>query len=613
MSTSAEPLNLFPAASQADWRGLVDKVLKGAPFEKLVGKTYDGLPISPLYPRALDAAQRALRATPGAWDICTRIDHTDVGQANTQALEDLENGASGLSFVFAAAPDAHGFGIKDTSATGIARLMSGIHFETGIAVSISAGDQAGLVAGHVFNALHDGAIDPASVRINFGLDPIGAMASSGMIITQWAQSLASSATDLVAKGFSHPLIVADTRVVHAAGGSEAQELAFTLGAGIAYLRAMEAAGLSLDRARALISFRLASDADEFLNIAKFRALRRLWARIEDACGLAPHPLRLEAETAWRMLTRRDPWVNLLRGTMATFSAALGGADAITVLPYTQALGLPDPFARRIARNTQLVLMEEANLHKVADPAAGAGGFEALTHDLCEKAWALFQVQESAGGLVAALQTGTMQAEIAKVRAERQRNIARRRDPLTGISEFANLKEAPVSVLEPLDAAKADGAAPSATMDFTPLVPMRLASSFEALRDRAETKSPAPKVFLANLGPISAFAARASFARNLYEAGGIAAPGNDGFESTADVVSAFNASGASIACICGSDATYAERAADVAMALRAAGAAQVSLAGRPGDLEEALKKAGVSAFFFAGGDALAMLEDAHRHL
>ena len=194
-------------------------------------------------------------------------------------------------------------------------------------------------------------------------------------------------------------------------------------------------GHGLDAARDALSFLLVADADEFLSVAKFRALRRLWARVEEACGLAPKPIRLHAETAWRMTTRRDPWVNLLRTTVAAFSAGIGGADAVTVLPFTTALGLPDAFARRLARNTQLILLEEANLWRVADPAAGAGGFEALTDALCEKAWALFQEIEREGGIVESLARGSLQARIAAVRAAREKAVATRKEPITGTSEF----------------------------------------------------------------------------------------------------------------------------------------------------------------------------------
>ena len=252
---------------------------------------------------------------------------------------------------------------------------------------------------------------------------------------------------LAAMGFKGPFAPADGRVIHDAGGSEVQELAFVLATGVAYLRALEGAGVALEDARGMVYARLSADADQFLTMAKFRALRLLWARIEQACGLAPKPIFIAADTAWRMLTQRDPYVNMLRATMATFSAGLGGANAITVLPHTLALGLPDPFARRVARNTQLVLLEESNLAKVSDPAAGSGGIEALTQQLCEAAWSLFQEIEKAGGVFAALEQNLIQRKVAATRAAREANIARRKEVLTGASEFPNLHEAHVAVLD----------------------------------------------------------------------------------------------------------------------------------------------------------------------
>ena len=254
----------------------------------------------------------------------------------------------------------------------------------------------------------------------------------------WAEivpAVTGAIKGLAAMGFKGPLAAADGRVIHDAGGSEVQELAFVLACGVAYLRAIEQAGIALEDAQGMVYARLSADADQFLTLAKFRALRLLWARVEQACGLTPKPLFIAADTAWRMLTQRDPYVNMLRATMATFSAGLGGANAITVLPHTLALGLPDPFARRAARNTQLVLLEESNLAKVSDPAAGSGGIETLTGQLCEAAWALFQEIEKAGGIFAALEQNLIQRKVAATRAAREANIAKRRDVLTGASEF----------------------------------------------------------------------------------------------------------------------------------------------------------------------------------
>jgi methylmalonyl-CoA mutase len=317
---------------------------------------------------------------------------------------------------------------------------------------------------------------------------------------------------------------------------------------------------------------------------------------------------LQAETAWRMLGRRDPWVNLLRNTMAVFSAVIGGADNVTVLPFTAALGLPDGFARRLARNTQTVLMEESNLWRVADPAAGAGGFEALTTALCEKAWQLFQAIEAEGGIVESLKAGALQERIAAVAASDERAVATRRAPLTGTSEFPHLAEAPVSVLRPAPAPLAP--APLA------LQSLRRAAPFERLRDVSDAylarHGQRPRAFLAPLGSLAEFSARAGFIRNLLEAGGIEPVGGETAIPFDHLADAFAKAGAPIACLCGPDALYASEGAAAVAALKAAGA-HVVLAGRPGECEAPLRDAGLAGALYAGCDAVAALTELHHVL
>jgi methylmalonyl-CoA mutase len=618
LMTTTDELRLaadFAPADYDDWRKLVDGVLKGAPFEKLVGKTADGLKIDPIYARAQGAVPLAGRLPAAPWQIMQRADHPDAKAANAQALHDLENGATGLTLVFAGANGACGFGLEP-SAEAVAQILDGIYLDAGIGIELQIGPQSRMAAIHVAEYVQRKGIDPAACDIRFGLDPLGAGAVWGSSPYSWAEivpAVTSAIKGLAALGFKGPMAAADGRVIHDAGGSEVQELAFALAAGVAYLRAIEAAGVSLEAAQGMVYARLSADADQFLTLAKFRALRLLWARIEQACGLTPKPLFVAADTAWRMLTQRDPYVNMLRATMAVFSAGLGGANAITVLPHTLALGLPDPFARRAARNTQLVLLEESNLAKVSDPAAGSGGIETLTRQLCDAAWSLFQDIEKAGGLFASLEQNLIQRKVAATRAVREANIAKRRDVLTGASEFPNLHEVEIAVLD----AKPIALAPygEAKFKFDPMPPMRLAAPFEALRDKSDARLKSagarPKIFLANLGTAADFTARASFAKSFFETGGIEAIDTPGFADPAALAQAFKASGAAVACLCSSDKVYAGHAAAAAEALQAADAKHIYLAGRPGEQETALRAAGVGDFIFAGGDALAMLRDAWR--
>ncbi|MDN4983264.1 methylmalonyl-CoA mutase subunit beta [Bradyrhizobium arachidis] len=604
----------FPKATDADWRKLVDGVLKGAPFEKLIGRTYDGLKIEPLYPRAKGAALVAGRSAAAPWQIMQRIDHPDAVGANAQALTDLENGATGLSLVFASGNGSHGFGLEPT-ADAVAKVLKDVHLDAGIGIELQVGPESRMAAIHVAEYVKSNGIDPAACDIRFGLDPLAACAVWGSSPYSWEEivpAVTGGIKGLAALGFKGPFASADGRVIHDAGGSEVQELAFALACGVAHLRAIESAGVPLEAAQGMVYARLAADADQFLTMAKFRALRLLWARVEAACGLAPKPLFIAADTAWRMLTQRDPYVNMLRATMATFAAGLAGANTITVLPHTLALGLPDPFARRIARNTQLLLLEESNLAKVSDPAAGSGGIETLTAQLCEAAWALFQESEKAGGAFAALQQGLFQDRVAATRKARDASIAKRRDVLTGASEFPNLHENEVTVLKATPVALPPYG--EAKYKFDALVPIRLAQPFEALRDKSDAalkvSGKRPSVFLANLGTPADFTARATFAKSFFETGGIQALDSEGFADPARLAAAFRASGAALVCLCSSDKVYAEHAEAAAKALQTAGARHIYLAGRPAEAEATLRAAGVTGFVFAGVDALATLQDAY---
>lgn len=632
---------IFPAATEEQWRSLVDKVLKGGDFSKrLVSRTYEGIDIQPLYPKAEGERPRALRAGEGPWGVTQRVDHPDPAEANRLALADLEGGADGLALVFAGAASGRGFGVDIRNLDDLKRTLDGVMLDL-VRLRLETAPFAGRQTAALVAAFAQGTgVATDKLAIDFGLDPVGDMARAGgapVAVDALFARFADTVKALREAGVARTLVRIDARAVHESAGTAVHELAYTLATAVEYLRRLEAAGIGLDDARKLISVLLAADDDQFLTMAKFRAARLLWARVEEACGLAPAPLALSAETAWRMTSQRDPWVNMLRVTVATFAAGLGSADDITVLPLSSALGLPDGFTRRMARNTQLILLEESNLWRVADPAAGAGGIESLTEQLATKAWAAFQAIEAAGGIVPTLAAGTLQKEIAETRAARAKAIASRKDAITGTSEFPNVFEAPVETLQPaarpaaaaavspaasfgelVEAATSGKALPLAgaaasAVTFEALPSVRDAQAFEALRDRADAvlakTGTRPKVFLANLGPIAAFTARATFAKNYFEAGGIETIGNDGFPDLAELVKAYKASGAAAACLCSSDDQYAALAADAAKALKAAGAARLYLAGRPGELEAALNEAGVDRFVFVGSDLVASLSEA----
>ncbi len=607
----------FPPASREDWLALVEKSLQGVSFDKrLVSRTYDGLGIEPLYKRAERSGPVTGRAASARWGIIQRLDHPDPAAANAEALHDLETGATGLAILAAGAPSANGYGLRDASRQTLARALDNVWLDA-IALRLDAGSRD-LEAAEALAAIAvEQKIDLAKFDIALGLDPLGTLATRGLLDATPKAAIERRtrfAADLVRRGFRGQAFLADARPVHDAGGSEAQELAYALACALVYWRALEAAGLALDAARKQIAFLLAADADQFLTTAKFRALRKLWARIEEASGLTPAPVRLDAETAWRMTTQREPSVNWLRATIASFAAGIGGADSVTVLPHTAALGLPDRFARRIARNIQLILMDESNIHRVSDPAAGSGAIEDLTAKLAAAAWKLFQEIEAAGGAADALTSCLVQHKIAETRQAREANVATRKDPITGTSEFPNVSEAAFAVL---DVAKPERPEIDAKMRSEAMPRLRLSEPFEALRDAADRgaagKKKRPAVFLANLGPASAFSERAAFARNFFEAGGIEARSGEGFLKSSALPDAFKASGAPIACLCSSNEIYAREAETIAAALKKAGAKAVFLAGRAGMHEAAWRKAGIDDFVFAGCNVLAALQQVHATL
>ena len=635
----------FPTASRDAWMELVTKALKGADYNRrLLSKTADGVTIEPIYGRRADGAVTAGAEAGTPWDIVARVDHPDCKVAAELAVADLEGGATGLALSFADCAGSRGYGINvltvaelDAALAGVMLDLIALRIEPGAAGRVNAALVAALVArrGH----------RSPELNVNFGLDPIGVLAITGALPAPWVEvsrRLAETVGSLKAKGFAGPFVTCDMRPFSEAGASEAQELGAALATGVAYARALEAGGMTAADAFDALSWTVAIDADQMMGLAKIRALRRLWARVTAVSGVASAPISIHAETAWRMLSKRDPAVNMLRATTAAFAAGVGGADSIAVLPHVSALGLPDALSRRIARNTQLVLQEECNLWRVADPAAGAGAIEGLTEQLCAAGWAEFQQIEREAGLVASLLGEHIQGRIAAVAAARNKDIASRKAPITGTSEFPNLKETAAGVLDvkplpqaaaqPLRAgaallsfdalvaalekgsSRADVAQPPMTgLTAVRLPSMRLAEPFEALRSVADAAPVRPTVFLANLGPLTEHGGRATWITNLLAAGGIAVVSNDGFTASGDAGAAFAASGASAACICGTDATYDVLAEATAMALKAAGARHVMLAGKPSASEAVFRTAGVDQFVFAGQDVLVELAHVHKAL
>ena len=617
MSDDVLPLATdFGAATEAQWRGLVDKVLKGGDFAKrLVTRTADGIAVQPLYTRKdavlVDGAARGAPRAGAAWDIRQLHVEHDPAAANSAILDDLAGGVTSIALQIAA-PGWFGLDYREAA---LERALRGVMLDV-CPIVLFAGEYTPDAAGGLMAVWRKAGLAPAQCHGAFNYDPLGTLALTGALYHPLDKSLGIAAELLrAASAYPHvTTLLADGRLWHKGGATEAQEIALVFASTVAYLRAAETAGIKPAIALPKVAAAIAVDADQFLGIAKIRALRRGLARIAESCGAGGVPTHVTATTSFRMLSRRDPWVNMLRATIACAAAAMGGADAITVLPFTWASGRPDAFARRIARNTQIVLQEESGLGRVQDPAGGSWYVDRLTEDLASAAWAIFQDIERCGGLGAMLLDGRIQAMLAKATAERRALVVRGKFELTGTSAFPKLGDDGVTV-DPWPTEKLSADLKGARA--TPLTVERLAEPFERLRDSADaarTAGKRPIVFLATLGPLAVHGPRAQWMRNLLAAGGIEAIGDEPLLTSADAGRAFAESGATIACLASADGVYAELGDATATLLKTAGAKAVYVAGRQkDDVMAGLKAAGVDDAVSAGGDMIATLTSLHRTL
>ncbi|THD71519.1 methylmalonyl-CoA mutase family protein [Phenylobacterium sp.] len=468
----AAPLALagdFPPVTDADWRALVDKTLGEAPFSSLEKTTVEGLAIEPLYtPAPASAAPARAVCADRAWELATLTAHPDPVRANCELLADLRGGAAAAVIRIDATGNA---GLAIGSEDALARALDGVILEFA-PVALDAGFLGPVAA----DWLSAAAKASPTALVRFHLDPLSAFAETGASPGPIEAHLIAAANTAARLAQTYPLaqlFLASGRTVHEAGGGEAGEVAFAAAAAVAYAKALVRAGMPMADAFGRITLGLSADADYFVTIAKLRAARAVWAQIALACG-ADSTARIEARSSRRMLTAQDAWTNMIRLTAAGFGAAVGGADSVILGNFTDALGLPTEFARRQSRNSQLVLMEEAHIGRVADPAAGSGYIEALTDEIARAAWTDFQAIEAAGGIVPALTSGQIAAAVESAKA------ARPEPKIIGVTAFPPAKETPVEVeiaaARPADAPSSRLPGPDSVCP--PLPPIRLSEAFE---------------------------------------------------------------------------------------------------------------------------------------
>ena len=607
-----------PPAGVDDWTSLVEQTLRGRDVADLTSSTRDGIEIQPLYtrsrdrPAAMGMVAGSERAEQG-WDIRTRhVIGSSAGDGEghlerswRRIGEELDGGATSLELD----------GREGVTIDELDRVLAGVDLsETPVALAPHA-DFDGAWALGALAARRGAALAPGS---SLGLDPLGEWARSGQRVeaapaASWAGSQVGAPRG--------PGLAPDVRVFTVdavryadAGATEAQALGWATATAVAYLRALVGAGVPVDTAAGLIGFRLAATADQFVTIAALRAARVMWARVVTASGGSHEAARQyqHAVAATHMYSRRDPWVNLLRGASAALAAGVGGADAVTVLPFDHASGAVDAdgaLGRRLARNTQLLLLEESCLARAADPAGGSFYVESLTEQLASAGWRVFQDVEASGGMEAVIGDGGLAVAMAESWRSRLGALRTRSERVTGVSEFPLLDDVAPAALSDSEAPDAAG-----------LPVRRLAEPFESLRDAADRHGMAtgdrPAVWVAALGSASAHSARTAWTQNLLAAGGIESRGAAGVDSPIAAAADFAASGRTVAVIAGTDDMYSLRAAATAAALADAGAAFVALVcdpDTPVELLAELRSAGVNEIWHDGIDVVAALERLHTIL
>lgn len=667
--------NAFPPVTKAEWIAKVEADLKGDSFDSLRSETPDGISLEPLYvaddlagvgPTGFPGVFPFLRgATPlGGWKIRQEYDDPRAAVCGEMIRHDLERGVEALWVRLGPR-----YGCRVLTVDDLDALLESVDLAS-TSVCVEAGSDALAVAAGLVAVAERRAVGADCLTGSFGMDPIGLLAETGRIEGGLGARL-GELRDLGAWCSGHApsmrAVCVSSEAFHDGGASAVQEIATSIATGAEYLRQLTDAGLSVDAAARQILFAFSISSDFFSQIAKLRAARWLWAKVIAVAGgeLGAGAMQIHARTSRFTKTQRDPWVNMLRATAECTAAVLGGAQSVATLPFDEAIGSPNELAQRVARNTQVVLREESHLGEVADPAGGSWFVEKLTLDFGRAAWEEFQRIEAAGGIVSDLGSGRLIDSVQAVAGSAKARVARRKTPIVGVSEFANLQEEPIErepvsgeeikrlFKESLDSlelgehrgkliaiartAQLESRTPGDLTDacvgatlsgadmysiatvlqhgqpdfhLEPVPQWRQAEAWERLRDRSDRhaiKSGArPSAFLATLGPLPTHKLRSNWAQNVLAAAGIEAVTNDGTNDAESLGVAFGDSSAGMAVICGSDAIYEQLLEPAVIALKSSGCPVLLVAGRPGERESNLTETGVSDFLFVGVDVLQVM-------
>ena len=695
--------NEFPPTPYEEWRRAVDKVLKGAPFEKrLITKTYEEIDLQPMYRQEDIEGLPHLDSLPGfapylrgatprgyvasSWDVAQELPYATPAALNEALRADLARGQNAINLVLdrltlagvdadqAEADDVGRGGLSISSVADLAQALDGVDLEA-TPIYIQASTSALTFTALLAALVQKQGKSLAKVRGAIGMDPLGQLARDGRLprdldgiyevmaqLVAWAKANAPQLQTITVQGGPY----------HNGGASATQELAFALATAVDYVRAMQARGSNIDDIAPRIRFSLSIGANFFMEIARLRAARLLWAKIVQAFGgnEASQKMSLHARTsAWNQ-TVYDPHVNLLRATTEAFSGAVGGCDSLHISPFDELVRVPDEFSGRVARNTHTVLREESHITRTVDPAGGSWYIENLTDSVARKTWAIFQEVEKQGGMAKALEAGWPQSQIANTAAKRTANLAKRKDIFVGTNMYPNLKE---TRIEPaaVDAwavqseraaalkqyrAHANAGSKQAALDVlakggsvveaaiqaalagatlgeiaqaarttakpgptaTAVRAHRGAQAFEALRQAADTYAARigqrPQVFLATMGPLTQHKARADFTTAFVGVGGFETIYPAGFNTPDEAADAALASSAKAVVICSTDPTYPDIVPPLVQKLKkAAPDLIVMLAGYPADHVEAFKAAGVDDFIHLNANCQALLSTLQKKM
>ena len=661
-------MNAFAPVTKSEWIAKVEADLHGASVEVLRSTAPGGIPLEPLYTEEdVDGSgapglpgiypYRRGAAPLGGWLIRQEYDDPRPSVCKEMIRQDIERGVEALWLRLGPRN-----GCRVLTVDQLDDLLGSLDLSA-TSVWVDGGSDALAVASGWLGLAQRRQVPYTALSGGLGFDPVGLLVGKGGIqgglqarfaeLRDLGWWCSNNAPGLRAANVS-------SAPYDGGGASAVQELAYTIATGLEYLRQLTEGGLSVDAAARQIGFSYAVSGDFFEQVAKLRAARWLWAKVVVTAGGEPQAaaMQIHCRTSDFTKTQRDPWVNMLRVTAECTAAVFGGAQSIATTPFDSAIGPPDELARRVARNTQVVLRDESHLGEVADPAGGSWFIEHLTNDLARAAWDEFRSIEAAGGIVAALGSGKLVDAIGEVADGREKRLARRQTPIVGVSEFPNLHEVqvdrdpvPAEEIQRLlktsidaldlgahgeglralvrtanDASREPGALTDACLDLAlggadmysvatalqhgqpdlhvePVLRWRAAEVWEQLRERSDRNAVRPRAFLANLGTAASYQARSTWAQNLLAAAGIEAGVNDGFTEMEALAAGWERSSAALAVICGSDEDFATMLEPAVDALKKAGCPVVLVAGRPGDRDGALREAGVSDFVFVGADVL----------